>query len=87
MFAFLDRTTMTGIRNSIEQMRDPLHPFFLATCKAIQTLGPPEYRPAYMIRYGIVPRKSDDDWQHEAFDSEAAWDKALVEINGCPASI
>lgn len=87
MFAFLDRSAMKGIRTAMDQMRDPTHPFFRATCIGIQTLGPPRYRPGYMIRYGLIPRKSDDDWQHTRFDSAAAWDKAVIEINRCPASI
>jgi hypothetical protein len=85
MFAFLDRTTMTGIRTSIDKLRDPAHPFFLDTCAEIEALGPPNYRPAYMIRYGMMPRKSDDDWQHDTFDAPAAWRKAVSQINGCPA--
>ncbi len=87
MFAFLDRTTMTGIRASIAKMRDPSNPFFRATCIGIQTLGPPDYRPGYMIRYGLMPRKSDEDWKNATFNSKAAWTKAVEEINRCPASI
>jgi len=84
MFAFLDRTTMTGIRASIDKLRDPAHPFFLDTCVEIEALGPATYRPGYMIRYGMMPRKSADDWQHDTFDSAAAWRKAVSEINDCP---
>jgi hypothetical protein len=32
-----------------------------------------------------MPRKSDDDWQHDTFDAPAAWRKAVSQINGCPA--
>ena len=39
MFAFLDRTTMTGIRASIDKLRDPEHPFFQDTCVEIEELG------------------------------------------------
>ncbi len=85
MFSFFDRETMTGLRASIDKMRDHESAFFRATCAKLQSLGPPSYRPGYMIRYGIVPRKSDDDWQHETFDSTAAWRKAVVEINDCPS--
>ena len=84
MFAFLDRTTMTGIRASIDKLRDVAHPFFLDTCTEIEALGPPEYRPSYMIRYGMLPRKSEGDWQHPDFDAQAAWRKAMSEINHCP---
>ena len=35
MFAFLDRTTMTGIRASIDKLRDPEHLFFQDTCVEI----------------------------------------------------
>ena len=85
MFSFFDRETMAGLRASIDKMRDPESAFFLTTCATIQSLGPPKYRPGYMIRYGIVPRKSEEDWQHEVFDSANAWRKAVIEINGCPA--
>ena len=85
MFAFLDRPTLSGMRAAIDKMRDPQHPFFRQTCDAIHELGPPSYRPEYMIRYGLVPRKSADDWQTFGFDADAAWHKAVVEINGCPA--
>ena len=84
MFAFLDRTTMTGIRASIDKLRDVAHPFFLDTCAAIEALGPPDYRPRSMIRSGMLPRKTDEDWQLEGFDAEAAWRKAVSEINNCP---
>lgn len=84
MFSFFDRTTMTALRASIDKLRDTEHPFFLATCATLKTLGPPMYRPGYMIRYGMMPRKSDDDWQHDDFDPDAAWRKAVVEINACP---
>ena len=84
MFAFLDRTTMTGIRAAIDKLRDPTHPFFLDTCVEIEALGPPNYRPSYMMRYGMMPRKSEDDWQHATFDAAAAWRKAVSEINDCP---
>jgi hypothetical protein len=85
MFSFFDRTTMTGLRAVIDQMRDPEHPFFQETCAGIAKLGPPDYRPGYMIRYGIVPRKHAEDWPVADFDSLAAWRKAVVEINGCPS--
>ncbi|MEM9580875.1 MAG: hypothetical protein AAF891_09330 [Pseudomonadota bacterium] len=86
MFAFLDRPMMNGLRGSIDQMRDPGSELFRDTCRKLAVLGPPDYRPAYMIRYGMMPRKNDDDWQHEVFDARAAWAKATQEINGCPAS-
>lgn len=86
MFAFLDRTTMTGLRAVIDQMRDPASDVFQATCATLAALGQPDYRPGYMIRYGMIPRKDDDDWQHERFDAAAAWRKAVVEINGCPST-
>lgn len=86
MFAFLDRKTMSGLRASIDQMRDPASALFRQTCAQLAKLGPPDYRPGYMIRYGIVPRKHDEDWQHEVFDAAAAWRKAVVEINGCPTT-
>lgn len=85
MFAFLDRNTMTGLRAAIDQMRDPGSALFQDTCAKLTALGPPDYRPGYMIRYGMIPRKSDDDWMAQDFDSAAAWGKAVTEINGCPA--
>lgn len=84
MFAFLDRDTMTGLRGAIDLMRDPNSALLLATCAQLAKLGPPDYRPSYMIRYGMIPRKSADDWQHDVFDSDAAWHTAVVQINGCP---
>ncbi len=59
--------------------------FFADTCAAIRAVGWPEYRPTYMIERGIVPRKTDDDWVRDGFAAAAAWEMALVEVNGCPA--
>jgi len=58
---------------------------FLATCEAIRSAGWPDYRPTYMIERGILPRKTDDDWVTDGYGAAAAWEKALVEVNGCPA--
>ncbi|MEE9388527.1 MAG: hypothetical protein V3U96_07940 [Paracoccaceae bacterium] len=59
--------------------------FFQDTCKAIRRAGWPNYRPTYMIERGIMPRKSQDDWEQAGFVAAAAWEKALVDVNGCPA--
>lgn len=86
MFAFLDRDQLGGMRAAIDQMRDTGSALFIETCKGIARLGPPEYHPGYMIRYGMIPRKSENDWQVDDFDSAAAWKMALVEINKCPST-
>ncbi|SHG53897.1 hypothetical protein [Cognatishimia maritima] len=76
--------TINALKAVIARLREPNSAFLAETCKAVAKAGPPDYRPTYMITRGLMPRKSDDDWLTEGFDADAAWQKALVEINGCP---
>lgn len=78
--------TINALKVEIARLRDPDGAFLADTCRAVWQAGPPDYRPTYMIKRGMMPRKSDDDWLTEGFDSDAAWRKALIDINGCPAS-
>jgi len=75
------------LKKVIADLRNPDGAFLAATCRGVAEAGPPEYRPAYMIKRGMIPRKTDDDWMVDGFDAEAAWRKALVEINGCPVGV
>ncbi|WP_204113077.1 hypothetical protein [Shimia biformata] len=52
-------------------------------CNALWAVGPPSYRPSYMIAFGQMPRKGDDDWQVDGFDAEVAWKVAVGEKNRC----
>lgn len=84
IFSGYDFDTVNELKAVIAQLRDPESAFIAETCAAVAAAGPPDYRPDYMIKRGMMPRKTDDDWLTEGFDAEAAWQKALVEINGCP---
>lgn len=68
----------------IDKLRDPEDDFLPQTCDLIKQAGYPTYKPDYMIVRGMIPRKSDEDWKVADFDADAAWDKALHEVNTCP---
>lgn len=74
---------MNALKAVVGRLREPDSKLFRDTCIAVSSAGPPNYRPTYMIKRGMMPRKTDDDWLTEGFDSQAAWQKALIEINGC----
>lgn len=76
---------MDELRAVRDRLRDRESAFFLETCRAIARAGPPDYHPSYLIARGIVPRKTDDDWQVKGFDAAQAWHQSLVELNGCPS--
>ncbi|GAA6208233.1 hypothetical protein NBRC116601_15260 [Cognatishimia sp. WU-CL00825] len=78
--------TINQLKLVITRLRDPEGAFLHETCRAVALNGPPTYRPSYMIKRGMIPRKSDDDWQVAGFDAQKAWENALININGCPAS-
>ncbi|MDG1737320.1 MAG: hypothetical protein P8L68_04555 [Paracoccaceae bacterium] len=75
---------MQELKHWIDQLRDADSAYLKETCAGITAVGPPTYRPDYMIKRGMQPRKSDEDWVTQDFDPVAAWDKALYEINPCP---
>lgn len=82
IFSGYSRDQFNALKPMINQMRAKEGDFYGATCQALRDLGPPDYHPQYMIKRGMIPRKSDTDWQTEGFDSTAAWAKALS-VNGC----
>lgn len=73
-----------ALKAVIDRMRDPESEFLSETCRAIAKAGPPAYRPTYMIRRGEAPRRSDEDWATQDFDSNIAWRKTLIDVNKCP---
>ena len=75
---------MQDLKVWVDRLRDPEDDFLPRTCALIKQAGYPTYRPDYMIVRGMIPRKNDDDWQIEDFNPDAAWDKALHEVNTCP---
>jgi hypothetical protein len=86
IFGGYPRSIMDQLRTVAERLRDHEDSIFRDTCAAIARLGPPDYQPDYLIGRGeFLPRKNADDWMTEAFDPAKAWQKALVEINQCPA--
>ncbi len=84
IFGGYRRSVIDALRLSADRLRDHESEIFHATCTAIRGAGFPTYRPTYMIKRGMMPRKNDDDWMSEGFDAAAAWEAALVEVNGCP---
>ncbi len=86
IFSGYSRDDIDALKKHIGRLRDPESAFLAETCQAVKAAGPPTYRPDYMIKRGIMPRKSDDDWLTEGFNSQFAWNKALHTINGCPVN-
>lgn len=84
IFTGYDFGQMNALKAWVDELRDPESAFLRETCVEIKAAGPPTYRPEYMILRGMIPRKSQDDWQTEDFDPTAAWSKALHDINPCP---
>jgi hypothetical protein len=82
IFSATSRDQFNAMKPFINEMRAKEGAFFEATCAALIDLGPPDYRPEYMIKRGMIPRKSEEDWQVEGFEAAQAWQQAL-EINGC----
>jgi hypothetical protein len=56
-------------------------------CSAIRSIGPPNYRPTYMIQHGMAAFTggSASDGVSPDFDSDAAWKKSLNSYLHCPA--
>lgn len=75
---------MNELKLWVDQLRDADSEFLDETCREIEAIGYPSYRPDYMIIRGMVPRKTDEDWRTDDFDADTAWKKALYEINPCP---
>lgn len=84
IFTGFDFAQMQALKIWVDELRDPTSGFLHETCEGVRAVGYPTYHPDYMIVRGMIPRKSDDDWQVEEFDADLAWDNALYEINPCP---
>jgi len=84
IFGGYRRNIMDELRAVSVRMRDREGELFPATCAAIRSVGWPSYRPTYMIERGMLPRKTDDDWVTDGYEAAAAWETALVAVNGCP---
>lgn len=53
-------------------------------CKAIKSIGKPEYHPSYMIQHGMGAFiKKSGNGIVEGFDSDKAWDEVLTEYVKC----
>ena len=75
-----------ALREVVNRMRAPGSEEHAKACAALREIGMPQYRPDYMIRRGEeIPLKTADDWMVEGFDGAQAWERVLVELNGCPA--
>lgn len=83
IFAGLSRGQIDALKVWVDRMRGPGDAFHAEVCGALAALGPPGYRPDYMIVRGMIPRKSADDWRSEDFDAGRAWRVATEEENGC----
>ncbi|MEL7300534.1 MAG: hypothetical protein AAFM92_09150 [Pseudomonadota bacterium] len=84
-FAGYSRDIMDEVKAAADLFRDPESRYFLEACAAMVETGQPTYRPTYMIATGMWPLKNPEDWRTVPFDGDAAWRKALSEINSCPA--
>jgi len=83
IFSGYPKPVMEELRSVIAKVRDRDSDFFKRICANLARVGPPDYRPTYLIERGMQPRKTDADWLVEGFDVATAWRKSLVEINGC----
>ena len=83
-FTGYERAVLQKLKGVADAYRDRDGELFQTACATIVETGQPEYRPTYMISSGIWPLKHPEDWKTEDFDPDAAWRKAVVEINGCP---
>ena len=84
IFTGYDFAQMNELKIWIDRLRAPDDLFLIETCAEIKSVGYPNYKPDYMIKRGMLPRKSDTDWQTEDFDPNTAWETALHDINPCP---
>ncbi len=84
IFTGYPRDVIDKLKEQADRLRGADVDFLSQTCAAIRATGWPEYRPTYMIRRALMPRKHDEDWGHKDFDPAAAWEKALTEVNNCP---
>lgn len=87
IFSGYSQDQIAALKVVIDELRTPGSALLRDTCQSVARAGPPNYRPDYMIKRGEIPRRSDEDWQTKDFDANAAWSKALVEINNCPKDI
>ena len=74
---------MGVLKRYAEQFQDAGSAYHRRICSALWQVGPPSYRPTYMIVAGQMPRRDDADWQTERFDPETAWITAVHDTNGC----
>jgi hypothetical protein len=84
IFTGFDFDQMQALKIWVDKLREPDSAFLRETCDGVRAIGYPTYRPDYMIARGMIPRKSENDWQVEGFDPDIAWDRALYDINPCP---
>lgn len=75
---------MAELKAQADRLRDTEGAFLAETCATLRATGWPVYRPTYMIRQGMIPRKHAEDWGHADFDPAVAWERAVSEVNNCP---
>ena len=86
VFAGYAPDVIKALREVVNRMRAPGSEEHAKACAALRKVGMPVYRPDYMIRRGEeIPLKTANDWIVEGFDGARAWERVLVELNGCPA--
>lgn len=83
IFNGMGKDDIDVLRRYAEQLREGDNAYQDRICNALWAVGPPSYRPSYMISFGQMPRKDDDDWQVEGFDPQSAWKVAVGEENHC----
>jgi hypothetical protein len=82
----LDEQKRDAFRESLQKaLIDPKE--LQSTCDALRRIGPPNYRPEYMIQHGLgaFDNKGSAEPFVPGFDARAAWEQSLSGYLHCPS--
>ncbi len=86
IFGGLPPYDMAQLRAVSGELRGGNTALLVEACAALLMTGPPAYSPGYLVDRGGELERSDMGWQLVGFNAGLAWEKSLVDVNGCPHS-
>jgi len=82
----LSEPEQLALRTALASVASYGSPGHLLVCETLNTLGYPDYYPAYMIQHGMNAFSNPEAvGLVEDFDPDAAWDWALTSFMHCPS--
>jgi hypothetical protein len=80
----INQSSTDAFQSLLQSQLEPGSATLKDLCSKVKVMGPPSYRPEYMLQHGMSAFTGSGGGMAEDFDSAAGWEESLEDYLHCP---